>query len=344
MNNYLKEKQLSIGFNPKLGQTFFDLLNNPKHRKYIHSYFFSLNTQFPGDGSGKNLYTAPSEISELIKNLNTYDIPANLLLNDKYAENNRLKFLNMVKDIINLDAVTVLSLNAAKEIKKIYPNVKVHLSVRYFDWAIEDFVISGKELSINEARKIIWEKTNEIIDSNKEFKYIDVINVSGAYSFNDFDLFSKIKNAGIQTKIIVNESCLANRYLMFKHFENTKSCYDGNCGECYALEKYHQWVNLTRNDIYKESIKYYHDIDIFKLSLRGANLEETERVISYYTSDEKTSFIRFNTSRTKIYLMDKCYKIFLEYIDQISKCSRNCFYCKKCKDYYEKLMKENFLL
>ena len=204
MSKYIKEHSLSVGYN-NTGQEFFDLIN--KYKNYIHSYFLSFT-----ESMCYNPYNVDDVVSKL-KKCNTYDIPANILFN---TSNDQMfdMFIDIAKEFLNLKGVTVLKLSTARKIKEKYPDLEIHLSVRYFDW-----------------NKNSVEKAMEDLMKNNDYKIIDVINISGAKSFTDHKLIDFIHSIGIKTKIIVNEGCIVNRSLNYNNFPgfNDCNCYSGPC-------------------------------------------------------------------------------------------------------------------
>ena len=309
MSKYINDHSLSIGYNNS-GQEFFDLLK--QYDQYIHSYFFSLTKAM--DGSPYNI----NEVINLLNECNTYDIPANLLLNDIDSQNNWDKIIPMIKDLVNLKDLTIMNIDDIEEIKYKYPDLNIHLSVRYFDW--------NANISVDE---LIFDQ----IDKCKE--YIDTINISGDKSFNDHQLINIIHSFGIKVKMIVNEGCIINRHNNYNGIQKYKQfrCDIGKCSRvCDKIINDNPWMLLSRINLYKEMLQYY-DIDILKLATRPIPTDKIEGMIEYWTSDDNTKMI-FD----KI-LVDNNYDLYLKYCKEKSYCSGYCISCMKCKQFYEELIK-----
>ena len=307
MSKYINDHSLSVGYN-NTGQEFFDLLKC--YERYIHSYFFSLTEGMRGDQ-----YNIQA-IFDNLRSSNTYNFPANLILNTYHSETKWDMLISIAKDITNLKSVTVLSLEIAKLIRIKHPELEIHLSVRFWDWQDNPNCIS-----------IIKEKESEFK------KYIDVINISGCWSYNDYQLSQIIKDIGIKTKFIVNEGCINKRYsnyINFKEFSINR-CYDKPCNfYCKKITNMYPWLDLTRITLYKESLKYYN-YDILKISTREQSNDNIEKLLRYWVTDYDTSFIYGIDISTK-------YNIFLEWIKQRSICSNDCYNCKKCEEFYNKFI------
>ena len=309
MSKYIKDHSLSVGYN-NTGQEFFDILH--KYEKYIHSYFFSLLDRLEGDIFNRD--TAEFLAYNLYRN-NTYNIPANILFNNKYSFDHWEEIIDLVYNKINLKYATVYNPIDGYLIKNKYPDIDIHLSVRFWDW---------------NYRSNMNEKLNNIPD------YISTINISGVYSYNDFEFIKACKNKGFKTKIIANEGCIINRdtnYSTFPECENLL-CWNEQhkiCNtNCIKIRNKYQWMELATVDLYKESLKYY-DIDYIKLATRFNDNILIHNLLEYWTSDLYTGFAR------GLNINEKNYGSFLEYIEYRSKCSGMCFTCKKCEYFYNKL-------
>lgn len=304
MSKFIKDHSLSLGYN-NTGQEFFDILH--KHERYIHSYYFSLVETMKGFGLD------PEKTAETLGSCNTYNIPANILFNTKKSEERWDELIRMVKDKVNLQAVTVLTLNTAKKVRDKYPELKIHLSVRYWDWMIDP------------SCKLIVERNAEILKEN-----IDVINISGCWSYNDHELCDIIHDLGIQTKFIVNEGCLNKRFINYMRFDefNENKCYEKPCKMfCNEVISRYPWMKLTNISLFKESVKH-HDYDILKISTREQPNDILEQVLEYWVSDDPSQMLK------NITIHELNYSIFLEWIEVRSKCSNNCFECRRCEEYY----------
>lgn len=302
-NPFIKNHTISVGYNLK-GKLFFDVLK--KYSPYIHSYYFSLTEGMRGK---------PYSVNDVITSLDCYKngLNGNLLLNNWDSDktwNQQIKLCNDCRIII--DSVTVLTLNRAKEIKEKYPDLKIHLSIRYFDW------------------------NNNINDSIDDLKgIVDVVNISGMKHYNDINLFNKLHDLGIKVKMIPNESCIVNRhnnYLTFPEF-NGYICESPCKSYCRLIFQRKPWMQLTRAQYYKESLKYY-DFDIIKLSTRDwDNTENIDKALKYWTSIDKTTDlfdINLNTPEK--------YQLFLEWCKVRSECPNYCKECMKCKKLFEDLL------
>lgn len=311
MNNFINYNSISIGYN-NTGQEFFDIID--KYRMYIHSYFLSFN---------ESMMCVPYNMDDIVytlKKCNTYDIPANILFNT-YNDDHCEMIINTAKTVINVKAVTVLKLSTARKIKEKFPDLEIHLSVRYFDWnnkSIEELV---EDLFINDR-----------------YKFIDVINISGSKSFTDHNLMKSIQRYGIKIKLIMNESCIINRSVNFNdfnRFENCK-CANAECHKfCNNVVSDYKWMELSRINMVKEMLQYYN-IDILKLSTRDVpDNRYIDDLLEYWTSSYNTKSIY--PPYGNIDISDK-YDLFLEWCKIKSNCSGFCKDCKKCKEYYDKFI------
>ena len=315
MSKYIKEHSLSVGYN-NTGQEFFDMLY--MYEKYIHSYFFSLTDRLEGDIFNEK---TAKYFAEKLVSCDTYNFSGNMLFNNIYSFEKWEEMFNMVIDKINIKSVTVLYPEWGIIIKEKYPDLEIHLSVRFWDW------------KLYEEKYKTYEDTLKNMIGN-----IDVINISGSFHYNNFIFIEKCKELGFKTKFIVNEGCIVNRdknYSLFPGFEN-KKCWGETQNSvcktnCALIRKEYPWMELSTVDIYKESLKYYENIDILKLACRFNDLKYINNLLMYWISDAPTSFIRgFNIPKEK-------YKIFLEYLEIRSKCSNDCFHCRKCERFYNEL-------
>ncbi len=306
----IKPKSLSVGFNIMNGQYFFDTLS--LYDKYIKEYFFSVSEGLCGEPYNSNLFI------ETLGKLDTYNIPANIIFNNMNSFDNYEKTINILKSLINVKSVTILHQEQAEKIRNKFPELEIHLSVRFFD--------RGK-LSSNIAP----------IKSCKDI--IDVINISPSFSYNDTKLIDIIHEYGIKVKILVNEGCIINKsdnYCMFDGFTestcniNPFSSYPCQ-SVCIEVRKKYPWTQICTNYIYKENLKYIN-YDIIKISGRILNLKKVTNQLTYWTSSDKTQFLNLR-DEGPIDISDK-YNIFLEYIETRSKCKGFCNTCKRCKKFY----------
>ena len=318
MSKYIKDHSLTVGFNPISEQKFFKLLK--RYEKYIHSYFFSLTHGLVG-----NKYN-PKDILAILGKCDTYNIPGNILFNTYESEEKWEKQIELVKDIINLQGVTVLTPEIGRVIKEKYPDLEIHLSVRFWDWHEE---------------KSTHELFEENIDIFKEV--ISIINISGFRSYNDHELRNKIKDLGIQTKFIANEGCITRKNYNYNNFPEVKDleCLSQykNCDRiCEKIVfKKIPWLELCRVNFYKEQLQFY-DYDIIKLSTRNQYTDAAAIYLDYWTSDEKSSFIPYMVNRS-IKINDNNYETYLNWLESRSFCSNDCFHCRKCERFYNELIK-----
>ena len=315
MSDYIKPHSLSVGYN-LTGQPFFDLLK--KYEEYIHSYFFSFTDTMRCNPLSE------IETIKLISTSDTYGIPSNLLLNSYNSEREYKKLVPLANKISNLYGVTILSPELAQNVKELYSDLEIHLSVRYFDWA-----------PYTDAHS----RLKELIDSGY-LQYIDVINISGARSFTVHELIKNIHSNSIMFKLILNEGCIQNRSLNFTQFDKFKNsnCHSASCNKkCKDVMKRYNWMELSRINMFKEMLEYYN-LDILKLSTRDIpDNNYIESLLKYWTSSEKTKYLDswFHT----INVQDN-YQTFLDYIFDRSNCDGYCNQCRKCEIYYNKLLKK----
>lgn len=311
------KNKISVGYNDT-GQEFFDLLN--EYRKYIHSYYFSV----------LDPYIKPFKTSDIIHGINssnTYDIPANLLFNSADGKKNKpyIEYIKLMKNIVNLKSVTILDLNTARDIRKKYPELEIHLSVRFFD-AFHDLIIMHNGICDYFFNQI------QALD-----KLVDVVNLSGTFSRDNHKLTEILHLMGIKVKYIVNEGCVFMKHFNFSHLNGCEkfSCYSNGCHmDCNKVSELYPWIDLARSDLFLEELKYY-DYDILKISSRFLPTMEIQKLLQYWILNDRT----YVCCRGKINLdTNEKYLAFLEYIDNKSKCNRMCYLCDKCKNTYELIM------
>lgn len=315
MKDYIKPNCLSIGYNNDIGQPFFDLLQ--KYRQYIHSYFFSPMVKYDGD------YMITYYEIQKIKHINTYGIPANILFNSVYQmdNNNWFPIISKLVDIVNITAVTVIDPEVGIKIKKEFPHLDIHISVRYFDADWKYMEDKG---------------CNNLIDKLKQIEGIaDVVNLSHL-SLYDREIQRICRKMGIKIKILVNEGCISNLHFNYSKLPGCSdlSCYRENkCQyDCIKVTNLYPFMELVRTYLYKEELKYI-DYDILKLRSRNiSDINEIDRLISYWISPHRTKLV----SNIRI-LSDEAYDIFSKFIRDKARCDHNCSECMKCDEYYNML-------
>lgn len=325
MNEFIKEKSLSVGYKNSNGQEFFNILN--ERRKWIESYFFSVGEEYIGNDS----LNIEDEINKF-RDINTYDIPGNLLFNSfnlrKYMENNKfIDIINELSSIINLKKVTVLNRNMALLIKNKFPDLEIHTSVRYFESDWDRLDISNYPTMVKEWMGIS-----------------DVMNLNAIRSLTDYDLIEYTRKLGFKIKWIVNEGCISmheDNFRSLPGFEN-RACHEGHsCSKiCFSILKKYPWMVFSKLFIYKEFLKYI-DYDILKLSCRNTKNENVKFLIDYYISPDKTEVIRTPSNPTLFVNSDKSYDEFLKYIELRSKCSLRCGECRECEAIYNNIIELN---
>lgn len=308
MSNFIKEKSLSVGYNLG-GQEFFDTLS--KNWRWIHSYFFSFMYNMEG------IPLKSDDVNISLMDSDTYGFPANLLLNTYDSKDCWKELILMALDVTNLTAVTVLTPDVAKLVKDTFPELEVHLSVRFW----ETIATRGSFCHIIE---------------NIE-KWVDVINLSSAFSFNDKKLVDKCIDMGLKIKWLYNQGCIVNKS---RNYNTLNGCDKLMCiprcnrYACTKVVDLYPWMNLARDIIYKESLKFLQ-YDIIKISSRDIDdINNINWMINYWTSSDRTRNI------FDIEISDDAYPFFLEYIKTRSSelCTGICSKCRNC-DYYYYMMK-----
>lgn len=303
---FVKDHSISVGYNNS-GQEFFDLLNN--YHDYIHSYFFSMKETMKGSPLD------PEQVLSTLKASNTYGIPGNILFNSRHDETNNWEFwLDKVVDHVNISSATVMSVNEAEAIKKKYPGMEIHLSVRYYDWGYGDNMIQQLPGMVGK---------------------IDVINISGRNCFNDIPLINACREVGIKTKFIVNEGCITHQENNYTNFPEFK---DGTCAghpcrrTCDDVVEIYPWMELSRINLFKEAVRYF-GYDILKISSRSTSLEAAKCMLDYWTSPDRTEYAY------SVMITDKNYQTFVNYVQSRVTCSNDCYHCRKCEKFYDDLIK-----
>lgn len=304
-NPFVKDHSISVGYN-NTGQDFFDLLNN--YRNYIHSYFFSMKETMKGSALD------PEEVFATLKAADTYGIPGNILFNSRHADTNNWEYwIDKIVNDVELSSATVMSVTEAEAIKKKYPWMELHLSVRYYDWGYGDNMLQQLPDMVGK---------------------IDVINISGRNCFNDLPLIQACHDVGIKTKFIVNEGCIThqmNNYRNFPAFRNG-TCNGHPCPRtCDDVVKMYPWMMLTRINLFKEAVQYF-GYDILKISARSISLDATKWMLDYWASPRRTDYAY------DIKITDKNYHTFVDYVRTRITCSNDCYHCRKCEKFYDDLI------
>lgn len=311
----IKTKSISIGFNSFSGQAFFDMLT--AYDDYIRDYFFGLHHAIAGDViDGNHEYN-------VLESCDTYDYPANLLFNNFSDDFQFKRDIQMIKEVTNLKHVTILNPMLAEVIRKEFPDLEIQLSVRFWDWG----------------------RFSKPICRLPELKSmgIDVINVSGSMSYNDIEFMNRVHELGMKIKYITNEGCIIRKDLNYEHLDgfsgkmcrtnpfSVSACYS----ECVNVTNRYPWMQLAANEIYKETLKYFPEIDIYKISGRHRYVDYLTRHLEYWTSDQPTNYIY--TVYDRIDISDK-YDVFLDWVEfKATKCIGNCAKCQKCKYFWNEL-------
>lgn len=316
MSKYIKEHSLSVGYN-NTGQEFFD--NLLIYKKYIHSYFFSL-TETQRQALPLNI----NDILNILSSINTYDIPGNLLLNTFNSDDKWYELINLSLDKnININSVTVLQPETGYKIKSNFPNLEINLSIRYWETIVVDIFKDFNSIKNN---------VSSLLNKMKDF--IDVIIPSASFFLYDHEFSETCRINNFKIKWIANQGCITNKefnYNTLKKFENLKCISKCNNLSCYKVINEYPWMELARDGILKESLKYI-DYDIIKISSRDISNLNIKYMLDYWTSNDTTNFYAGN-------IIDSLtYPIFLEYLKQRSICINKCGICMKCKDFYDKMM------
>lgn len=315
-NSYIKEGCLSIGYNNSLGQQFFDVLSD--YKLWIHSFFFSVTEPMIGKP-----FDDIDEMINKFKSYETYGIPGNLLFNSvtRNPGVDKLDVIRKVSDVINLKSITILDLDTAIIIKKEFPDLEIHASIRMFD---ADWENLSKDIFINKI---------------KSFQGIcDVVNLSGTYSYNDHELQDLCRSLNMKIKYIVNEGCIINgekNYNSLPELEQLSCHTYPSCQHvCTKVYEKYYWMHMACNNLFKESLQYM-DYDILKISSRTVTDPKIiNGLIGYWASNSRTKNISGYVDIRK----DDQYDIFLDYVKEISTCEGICGKCLKCKDFYERII------
>ena len=288
-----RKYEISVGYNQG-AQTFFDLIYG---RKRVTSWYFSLTHE-------NKIMLDPDKIVSQLSCVNTYNIPANLLLNYPDDVENWHDIILKAQTIpsINIRAVSVEDPSIATAIKREF-GYRVHLSVR------KSFLYRPSELN-----------------------GIDVYNISGVEKGNDISLMNECHRLGMKVKYVVNEWCLTRCDKNFGQFEELKRCHT-NCKK--VIEK-NPWLKLAGVEIYKEQLDIY-PIDIIKLATRSCTTNEIKLLLNYWDNQKAKTEIAWGN----IPLNKENYLLFQEWIKLRSKCNGLCYNCKACQHIYDSIKKES---
>ena len=301
----MKLNALSVGYNCE-GQKFFDLLLS--YKPFIHSYFFNC---FHGLDWWDKYNT--NEFLQTLKSSNTYNIPANILFNYKRDENlDQIKYYidYFMNSNINLKAITLCSKDICEKVRSTYPNLQIHLSCH---------------------------STQLMKDFDNLLGIVDVINLSSVTDFNNFQKISDLKAKGFLIKYILNKGCIPNRELTYKNLSKNypeivcEFCEQNN-QLCFKLFEEFPWLKLSRGIYYSEFLKYFDNVDIWKLTSRQASTENIKQSLQYYILNQKTSKI-FDVN-----LNEKSYQLFLDWIPKRLSCNGLCYSCNVCKRYWKDMV------
>ena len=307
----VRPHSISVGYN-QTGQDFFDTIGG--FQDYIHSYFFSLTEDVHGN---------PIDLKDTIttlKKCNKYGIHGNLLLNSFKSEEKYYSLLKLAMSIGDVTAVTVIHPEVANEIKKEYPELEVHISVRYWDWlGDEDPTIKYQPIT----------KIRELSEHG-----VDVINISGELHFNNESIIRTIHEYGMKAKVIINEGCIPNRefnYGKFPEFKDLK-CTGSKCNRnCDKVYEIYPWMKLSRIELFKENL-IYCNYDILKIASRTISNDSLYTLLLRWASYSRTERI------ADILLTEDKYKIFLEWIrSRRVICNNECYSCRYCENIYKRL-------
>lgn len=295
------DNKLSIGYNLS-EQAFFDVLN--LYRKSIHSVFYGPGYGFRGDKLD------PVSIVHNMSQCNTYDIPLNILFNDISIKVKDLEYWTRLskEQLPNVTSVTLISVEQCKFVRNTFPDLKIHLSVRI---------------------------DQEVIDNMSNDLY-DVVNISGVYNFNDFEMMNFYKDKKNKlVKILLNEGCIPWGSVCMNKFKNyeTARCGTTRCGSeaCRAFCEDYPYMNLARVNIYNEMIPHYNKyVDIYKITSREISSDKLKSILDRYFKSDKTS-----SSYSGHQIMN--YEKFLEWIPLRLKCDSQCYTCGICKKYYTQI-------
>lgn len=295
----IKKDCLTVGYNTA-GQEFFDLLQT--YHPYINSYFFSaLHGQEFWDKFD------PDSFIKDLEAVNTYNLKGNILFNYKRDEEDFDFLQGLVSRIldggkINLTQITVATPQTCEKIRKLFPQLEIHLSVHY-----------SKNYDLKDCIGLC-----------------DCVNLSSVFEFNVFDKIKFLKDNNVKVKYILNKGCFPNREMNYKHFEDTKEISCELCNRsCFKLIEKYPWLKLARIFYYLEMIeKFYPMVDLWKLTTRETPTKDIVPILQYLILQKRTKFIEGVD-------ITPHYQEFLDWISERVLCDNLCYKCGICKKYWE---------
>jgi len=314
----IKPNSLSIGYNVT-GQDFFDTISG--FSDFVHSYFFSLTEDVHG-----NKFDSDKTFKTLCE-CEKYGMKGNLLLNRFDSSGLYWHLVQKAREIDGLSGVTVIHPKIAECIKQDFPELEVHISVRYWDW------LGDRDGTI---RTNPFDKIKLLAESG-----VDVVNISGELHFNNNDVIEYIHEVGMKAKIIINEGCIIGReynYNKFPEFEEfdckgDKGGKDGKCGRhCIDLFEKYPWMKLSRIGLFKEDL-LYHNYDIFKIASRMISNKDLYDILVKFVLSPRT------INLFGVPITDDNYQAFMNWIADRSNCPIDCYNCRKCEYHYNQITK-----
>lgn len=301
-DNPLQGHKITVGFNAlevysSAGQDFFDVLQF--YKPYIEEYYFSFRHTMP-----KKPLSMPA-IYYLLHSSNQYDIPSNLLLNTSDEEEERDHLIQTAYNCSKLEAVSVLTLETAEDIKKKYPDLKIHISTH-----------GAQTIDVNKL--------------SKDLIYCVNLNEPDIFTEQQQNIIRKCRKTGIKLKHITNRGCIFGKHNFMSQLtgKNIMCCYGF---QCQKILREYPWVDLLRTNLYKEQLRYLN-FDFIKLSTRERTTEEIRTMLKYWTDSNI-----FTNHVGNIPISNEKYPIFLEWCKQRFSCEGNCLTCNICREYYENL-------
>lgn len=268
------------------------------YKKYFEEFFFSFTHTMPKHPLNYD------EIYKQLKDCEQYGIPANLLLNTEADEDMWEKEVADAMRCTELKSVSVLDIKTARAIKARYPELRIHISTH-----------GAQNISL------------EDLDPDLIYAF----NVNEPSWYEEKPLVERCHQLGIKVKYIVNRGCVFGKHDMMSEVAGRFiMCCQGY--QCKQLMKTHPWIILTRTNLYKEQIMGV-GADILKLSTRELNNKNLTQMLRYWTSCQPS--IRLTND---ICLTDGNYQIFLDWIKTKENCSGRCAECRKCKEFYQKIL------
>ena len=300
-------KPITIGYNGD-GQDFFDLISFKK--KHIWEYYFSLYHKM------RQMKLNPDKELEALVSCDTYGIPGNLLLNTPDEDKECIELIKKVNKSIKLQSVSVLTLDAAKKIRKEFPGLLIHLSTH------GAFNVKPEEYS---------------------YGLIDILNVSEPWYLKQTEIINAAKENNVKIKYIVNRGCIINKWEnMSALLKECVHCNDfgmsnGTGGslvgcehKCKQIVEKYPWFSLAYINIQKEFLAFNKDIDIVKISTRDNPLDEIKHLLDYWTS--------YKPSEKIVNIPIYNYEAYIDYVrTKATVCKGICIECMKCIDFYNKI-------